>query len=1022
MWIDAMAIPSREPFSSGPARGKKSVRAASPRTKRRPRALAIEGLEARTMLAAYAAYDGPVDDPPPPPANTPIGSFGSNCATSFFLPPPDSPKTIVANAPIAPAAAPVAAGAPPVEIFVTVAADEDDGNRNLDDISLREAILMANASEADATIHVPAGTFTISRSGQNEDTGGQGDLDIANPGHTTRILGAGATTTRVRNGVNDRVFHVHGGSTVEIRGMSIEEGIETNGGGIYNAGDLTLAEAKLQFNFAHSLGGAIANGPSALLSISQTVISSNSALYGGGIANYANGSVTLDESIVEENLAATGGGILNHGGTLSIVGTSVDLNIAGESGGGLANLSITTPATVTLTASSIIGNQVASAALGSSLAQGGGICNAAEGSNAAATITMIGGAISDNHVTAGDIEAVTDSEAQGGGIFNRAAGGSASAVVTVNDVNLDTNQVSASATLTAEASGGAVYNRAENAEATATFNANNGGSFGNSASALVFGGEGEIQPMAIARGGAFFNRARMDSAIATVNATSTSIRNNSTAASAVDLAQVRGEGGAIYAEAGIPSAQAPTATAMLTFNDSIVRSNVATATGGNEADASGGGLAIVGDFGHTIVDVVATTIESNRASADNAIEPEVCGGGIFNRVGPTSSLSRLSFLESTMRDNRLELPAGAVLFPRGGGLFADGGSITLRDSTLNANKAGATGQGGGVYSARGLAVVNSTISGNEAAKGGGLFLQSGDATISNSTIAMNAVKAEGGGVKADTNAVVVLRNSVVAKNILSIEGGTPTPTDLAGAFSNTSRFNWIAVGTGSTGIADGVDGNRVGNSGAPLEPFIAPLANNGGATETHLLHPTSPLIDAGDPAFDPNSASPALVMDQRHESRVLDGNHDAVGRVDIGAVEVRSSLFADLDGDGRVGLVDLMVIQRNLNRAGPLSYAEGDLNGDNLTNLKDVVVLLENYGTLLSAPSPQAPAAIVTKAAVDSTQAHDRAPKTRASVRRASIAPAKQSTAKALAAPAIDRALDAASESPLVPRMRARRR
>src|SRR5215469_17678156 len=65
--------------------------------------------------------------------------------------------------------------------------------------SLRHAIRLANASGQDCTIHLQAGTYTLTipnpttgpHKGQ-DNTGAYGDLDITDSGHTVTIQGKGA--------------------------------------------------------------------------------------------------------------------------------------------------------------------------------------------------------------------------------------------------------------------------------------------------------------------------------------------------------------------------------------------------------------------------------------------------------------------------------------------------------------------------------------------------------------------------------------------------------------------------------------------------------------------------------------------------------------------------------------------------------------------------------------------------------------------------------------------------------------
>lgn len=968
------------------------------------------------MLAWYAPYEGPVVNPAPPPANTPIGAFGANCAASFFIPPPDSPTSFGQ----APAAAPPApANGPPLEIFVTVMVDEDDGDRTPADISLREAILMANAGNADAVIHVPVGTYTINRPGRGENTGGIGDLDISNPGHNTRIVGAGRESTIIRNGVDDRVFHVHSGSTADIRSLAIADGIEPNGAGILNGGILTLLDVVVRGNFANSTGGGIANMTSASLTINQSEIVENASQYGGGIINNINASLTISSSNIASNFGLSGGGILNQGGAVAISNSTISQNNASESGGGIVNLSVVTPAVTTLTNTSVTENRVTNLFQPASLAQGGGICNAAEGAVAYAMVTMSGGEVSNNRVTAGNPEQVLDAAAQGGGVFNRASGGTANAVVNLETTTLNGNLASSMALITSAANGGAAFNRAESGQATATFSISNANANGNAVSAQVVGGEEFADQSSSAQGGAFFNRARANDAVATLTTASTNIEGNSAISTAEFVANVFAEGGALYNVAGINSATNPTTKANVVVSGGVFRGNVVEAHNGLESNARGGAIANFGDFGHTAVDINDVHITQSRASADSEGLPVVHGGAIFNRTSLLSTLSRLSMLRSTLHDNQLLALGAENPLPRGGGLFTEGVNVTVRDSTISANDVSGLGEGGAVFARQTIAVINSTFSGNKAGIGGGMYVQTGAASLSNATVAMNVVQIDGGGVTAELGTSVLLKNSLVARNIREIEGSNPdAQDDLLGDFVATSAYNWIGNGTGATGIVDGVDGNHVGNDTDTLDPLIGPLSNNGGPTQTHLLYPTSPLIDNGEPSFNPADFNPALSLDQRREDRVLDANRDSVARVDIGAVEARSTLLGDLNGDGRVSLVDLMTLQRHFQIDGTFTYAEGDLNGDTLVNQADLAIFVDQFGSSLIpiAPSPAAPAAVVSQTGIANTPL--RAPRIRAIARHPHVAaPAGRSP---LPREAVDRAME--SDTSLLSSLRGGRR
>lgn len=168
------------------------------------------------------------------------------------------------------------------------------------------------------------------------------------------IRAPGANRLRVRGG-GSTVFRVASGVTVALSGLKITGGVG-NGGGIFNAGTLTLYRATISGNVAGDptngggTGGGIWNYVNATLILNSCTVSGNSALgnsfynpsRGGGIANY--GTLTLNSSTVSGNAANYGfGGGINNSGTLTLNNSTVSHNAAAGGGGGVSNSGTFTP-------------------------------------------------------------------------------------------------------------------------------------------------------------------------------------------------------------------------------------------------------------------------------------------------------------------------------------------------------------------------------------------------------------------------------------------------------------------------------------------------------------------------------------------------------------------------------------------------------------------------------------------------------------------------------------------------------
>jgi len=203
-----------------------------------------------------------------------------------------------------------------------------------------------------------------------------------------------------------------------------------------------------------------------------------------------------------------------------------------------------------------------------------------------------------------------------------------------------------------------------------------------------------------------------------------------------------------------------------------------------------------------------------------------------------------------------------------------GGSVSIVDSTISGNQAGGVLAAGNNSRAK-VTVVGSTISGNSTAgSGGGIRTANGGANLKviRSTISGNTASGDGGGIYLNANefrrSTLRLESSTVAGNSAAISGGTGgIVSEFGGGTGNFVRIDNSIV---ADNLSDAAPDCRleagglstVGTTslietpcpepptlsgGAALlsgDPVLAPLADNGGPTETHALLAGSPALAA----------------------------------------------------------------------------------------------------------------------------------------------------------------------------------
>jgi CSLREA domain-containing protein len=332
--------------------------------------------------------------------------------------------------------------------------------------------------------------------------------------------------------------------------------------------------------------------------------------------------------------------------------------------------------------------------------------------------------------------------------------------------------------------------------------------------------------------------------------------------------------------------------------------------------STGGGTS---EFRISTITTGTTVNISGLTISNGSVSDPIGGGAIYNDRG-TLTITNCAF-------NQNSATTGGAIY--NSGIFGTA-NLTIINSTFSQNSAtSGIGQGGAIYShghdgAANLIVLNSTFSQNSAREAGGILNVATNAggtaslKVFNSTFSQNTATTglSNGGALANAGdfggtATATVINSTLSQNSANNGGaifnfqnaGTATlqmgntilKKGTSGAnFSNNDTL--ISVGHNLSDDAAGGDAttgpggllNQPGDK-RNTDPLLGPLANNGGPTQTHVLLPGSPAIDAGSNALAVDQNSNPLTTDQRGAGfpRIINST------VDIGAYELQEILRID---------------------------------------------------------------------------------------------------------------------------------
>jgi CSLREA domain-containing protein len=716
-------------------------------------------------------------------------------------------------------------------------------------VTLRDAINAANTLGGNETI-----TFASALSGTIDITS---PLEMDDSSGTLTILGPGSGALSIDAQGTGAVFQIDGESSAEIDGLEITGGDGSSfGGGVGGVGGIYVdndATASLNNDLITdnigSYGGGVQN--QGTLTITNSTISGNTGSIGGGI--YNNGKLTVTDSTISGNRASNGGGVDNYGGVST---TIVDSTITGNtalSGGGIENPG--NGAYLYVTDSTIADNTATVSG------RGGGI----DGAGA---------------VLYGDIVAANTSRDLAGG----------NSTGTHNFIG--------------DGSGGLLASNhnilglaAEPIDPKLGPLANNGGP--TETMALLVGSP------AIGAG-ATFNDANNDpittdqrgDTVSTIAPNIGAYDDTSVYYIVTTASDDPVSSGQLSLRDAIADADAAAGDRTIVFAPSITSAGPATISlnsslGGLVLDDSSNTLAINGP-GQNLLTISAGGHSGVLMNYGNAeVSGLIITGGAFSFSfehggGIENELGDMTVSDCDITGNHADY---------GAGISNDGGTLTITNSIITGNTSNIFA--GGIYNSGSLGVqgcnisdnsatfeggavanygssatiVDSTITGNTADYGGGIWNNAGNYAqlyVTDSTIAANdATRTNGGG---GINGGGTLSGTIVANN---------TNGDLSGTFNGS--YNLIKDGSG--GLSSG------NHNILDEDPLFGPYGYYGGPTETFALLPGSPALDNG-AIFNGLNATP-ITFDQRGLAR------GSTNPTDIGAFESKGFVVSIVSGNNQ---------------------------------------------------------------------------------------------------------------------------
>jgi hypothetical protein len=765
------------------------------------------------------------------------------------------------------------------------------------DCSLRGAVIKANTTAGTDTISVPAGTYTLSIPGIGEEAAATGDLDLT---QSVIIQGAGAGGTIIQAGTTSPV------PTPANCTDCIDRVFHVLSAGV----TAEFMEITIRHGSEGNAGGAIFNSGTAKLT--NCTLTNNHAANGGGIMN-SSGLLEVTGSTLSSNFGSTnGGGILHGGGTATIINSTLSNNLTTSSGGGVLNAG-----SMTITASTLSHNSAGGGGGGgifnvnNLIIKNSIVANNLAGGNCSSpfgTFTALGKNFDTDGTCAAldaDFMQVTPAQLNLGPLQNNGGATQTHALLMSSvalDAVTDCTRLDGVTVVTVDQRG---VMRPIDGDGNATALCDAGAYEAPTPTSQVYMVDrtDDVNPPATGCNDTVPNDCSLRGAVIKANTTVVTV--SITVPTGTYTLAIAGQG----------------EDAAMTGDLDLTRSVTIQGAGAASTIIQAGASSPVKSCSDCIDRVFhipssSVTAEFKDITIRHGV---VTGGGIFNDGGT------LEITNSTVSDNdgggifndggTLEITNSTLsnnLSTNGAGILNDGGTLEITNSTLSNNVTffggGNSGRGGGILN-RGLSsatITGSTLSNNSAENnGGGITNDVGTLEITNSTLSGNDGTNNGGGIF--NGGAATISNCTLSGNHSFISGG-------GGGIRNEGQLtikNSIVANSPSGGncsntgtfTALGMNFDTDGTGAALDADFmqVTPAQLNLGPLQNNSGPTQTHALIAGSVAIDAVTdctladGATPVTVDQRGVTRPIDADGNGTALCDAGAFEAPAALVFTVD-------------------------------------------------------------------------------------------------------------------------------